>query len=54
VLRVILYVKGLGVLGFHDKGIDVQSVCDTCLGIVLSGVNKYYIYYGTYNAIPIL
>jgi len=37
VLRVILYVKGLVVLGFHDKGIGVQCGCGKCLGIVLSG-----------------
>ena len=48
VLHVILYVKGLGVLGFHDKGlgvlgfydkgIGVQCGCGKCLGIVLSGL----------------
>ena len=37
VLRVILYVKDLCVLGFHDKGIDVQCCCGKYLGIVLSG-----------------
>ena len=36
-----LYVKGLGVLGFHDKSLGVLGFCGKCLGIVLSGYSVY-------------